>query len=277
VRATLVAGRRCLGFAYGCDNRPRWGYRQVHWLLVREGFRVNHKAVHRLYREEQLQVRRRGRKELKRLPRAPLLVEDRVNACWSMDFVTDSFGERSTFRVLNVLDEAAREAVALEPRRHHSGTSVANLLDRLGESRGLPEVIVTDNGPEFTSKAFNRWAYQRHVRVHFIDPGKPIQNAFVESFNGKFRDECLNEHYFESLEDAREKIEAWRVDYNEIRRHRTLKMTPAEYAAKLRAVEAAGPVENRKRPRFSTAPWTPRTAAPTAPTTRYSCDSTTEN
>ena len=259
-------------------ERPRWGYRQLHWLLVREGFRVDHKAVHRLYREEQLQVRRRGRKKLKRLPRAPLLVEERVNACWSMDFVSesDSFGERSTFRVLNVLDEAAREAVALEPRRHHSGATVANLLDRLGESRGLPEVIVTDNGPEFTSQAFNRWAYQRHVR-HFIDPGKPIQNAFVESFNGKFRDGCLNEHYFESLEDAREKIEAWRVDYNEIRRHRTLKMTPAEYAAKLRAVEAAGPVENRKRPRFSTAPWTPRTAAPTAPTTRYSCDSTTEN
>lgn len=259
-------------------ERPRWGYRQLHWLLLREGFRVNHKAVHRLYREEKLQVRRRGRKKLKRLPRAPLLVEERVNACWSMDFVSDSFAERTVFRVLNVLDEAAREAIALEPRRHHSGTTVASLLDQLGEARGLPEVIVVDNGPEFTSKALNRWAYQKGVRLHFIDPGKPMQNAFVESFNGKFRDECLSEHYFESLEDARDKIEVWRIDYNEIRRHRSLKMPPAAYAAKLRAVEAAGPVENRKRPRFSTAPWTPQTAAaPTAPTTHYSWNSTTEN
>lgn len=228
---------------------------------------MNHKLVHRVYREEGLQVRRRTRKKLKRLPRAPLLVTERLNECWSMDFVSDSCGERTPFRVLTVLDEAAREAVALEPRRHHSGSSVASLLDRIGAERGFPKVIVVDNGPEFTSKALSRWAYRRRVSLHHIDPGKPIQNAFIESFNGKFREECLNEHYFENMDHVRAVVEAWRIDYNELRRHRSLKMTPMAYAAQLRAMEAAGPVENRKRPRFSTAPWTPQTAAaPTAPT-----------
>lgn len=239
---------------------------------------MNHKRVHRIYREEGLQVRRRKRRRLKRMPRVPLLVAKRLNECWSMDFVSDSCGERTVFRVLVVLDEAAREAVALEPARHHSGRSVTMILDRVAAERGLPAVIVVDNGPEFTSKAFSQWAYRRNVQIHYIDPGKPTQNAFVESFNGKFRDECLSEHYFENIEDAREKIEAWRIDYNEVRRHRTLKMPPAAYAATLRTVEAAAPMENRKRPRFSTAAWTPPTdAAPTAPTARYSWSSTTEN
>jgi putative transposase len=132
-----------------------------------------------------------------------------------------------------------------EPGRHHSGHTVAEMLDRAIAERGLPDLILSDNGPEFTSKALGRWAYARNVRLSFIDPGKPMQNAFVESFNGKFRDECLNEHYFESMEDVREKVGAWRVDYNERRRHRSLGMPPSRYAAHLRAVDAArnGPLE----------------------------------
>ena len=193
-------------------ERPRWGYRNLHWLLTEEGFRVNVKRVLRIYREERLQVRRRGRKKLKRIPRAPMAVAARVNERWSMDFVADALADGPSFRVLNVVDEATREAVVQEPARHHSGHSVAAVLDRVIAERGLPDLLLSDNGPEFTSKALGRWAYARNVRLAFIDPGKPMQNAFLESFNGKFRDECLNEHYFESMEDARHTIEAWRID-----------------------------------------------------------------
>ncbi len=259
-------------------ERPRWGYRNLHWLLTEHGFKVNVKRVLRMYREERLQVRRRGRKKLKRVPRAPIAVAERINERWSMDFVSDALADGPSFRVLNVVDEATREAVVQEPARHHSGHTVAEMLDRAIAERGAPGLILADNGPEFTSKALGRWAYEKKVQLAFIAPGKPTQNAFVESFNGKFRDECLSEHYFESLDDAREKIEAWRVDYNEVRRHRSLKMPPARFAARLRAVEAAAPMENRERPRFPTAAWTPQTdAAPTAPTTHYSWNSKPED
>lgn len=221
--------------------RPRWGYRNLHWTLTQEGYAVNPKRILRMYREEQLFVRRRKRKSMKRVPRTPLQAATRINERWSMDFVSDSYGSGKSFRVLNVLDDAVREALIQEARRHHSGHSVAAALDRIAAERGLPSTILTDNGPEFTSKAFSRWAYQRGVQLRFIDPGKPTQNPFVESFNGKFRDECLNEHWFRDLDDAQEKIDEWRRLYNEGRRHRTLKMPPAWYAAKLRAVEAAGP------------------------------------
>lgn len=200
---------------------------------------MNHKRVLRMYREEQLFVRRRKRKSMKRVPRTPLVAAKRINERWSMDFVSDSYGTGRVFRVLNVLDDAVRESVLQEASPHHSGHSVAVLLDRVARERGLPSMILTDNGPEFTSKAFSRWAYKRGVQLHFIDPGKPTQNAFVESFNGKFRDECLNEHWFADLEDAQEKINEWRQLYNEGRRHRTLKMPPSQYAAILRAAEAA--------------------------------------
>jgi putative transposase len=217
---------------------PRWGYRNLHWTLTQEGYAVNHKRILRMYREEELFVRRKKRKTLKRTPRTPLRAATRWNERWSMDFVSDGLASGRRFRVLNVLEDAARESLAQEASSHHSGRSVTAILDRVASERGLPQAIVMDNGPEFTSKAFNRWAYERGVELRFIDPGKPIQNAFVESFNGKFRDECLNEHWFTSLEDAQEKIDEWRWLYNEARRHRTLRMPPARFAERLRAMEA---------------------------------------
>jgi len=248
-------------------ERPRWGYRNLHWLLCQEGFGVNHKRVHRIYRQEGLMVRRRRRKRLKSVARVPLVPARRPNERWSMDFVSDALSAGTVYRTLNVIDDATREALALEPALHHSGTRVSQVLDRIGEERGLPGVVVVDNGPEFSSKALSQWAYKRKVRLHFIEPGRPMQNAFVESFNGKFRDDCLNEHWFRDLHDARATIETWRRDYNEVRRHRTLKMPPARFADRLRAVEAAGPDGKPGTDPVSHSPLDAH--ASTAPTTPY--------
>jgi len=213
------------------SQRPRWGYRNLHWLLLEEGRLVNHKRVYRIYREERLMVRRRGRRRMKSIPRMPLACPTKVNERWSMDFVSDAISSGRLFRTLNVIDDKSRESLVGQVAHHHSGLTVSEQLDRVGAQRGLPEVIVADNGPEFRSRVLLRWAYARKVRIHFIDPGKPMQNAFVESFNGKFRDECLSEHWFTSIRDAQATIDVWRRDYNEVRRHRSLGMPPARYAA----------------------------------------------
>jgi putative transposase len=214
-------------------ERRRYGYRRLTVLLNRAGEVVNHKRVYRLYREEGLSVRQRKRKRMGAVERQPLTLPTCPNQRWSMDFVADGLGDGRKFRSLNIVDDYSRECVAAEVDTSIPGGRVVRVLDRLRELRGLPQVLVTDNGPEFAGRALDVWAYQRGVKLHFIEPGKPVQNAFVESFNGKMRDECLNEHWFGTLAEARQTIEAWRRDYNEVRPHSSLgNQTPQEFTAR---------------------------------------------
>lgn len=211
--------------------RPRWGYRRLHWLLRREGQRVNRKRIYRLYRELGLVVRRRKRKRIA-VARRPITPPTRPNQRWSMDFVSDALADGRKFRCLTLGDDFTRESSAIETDFALSGERVVRVLERVGAVRGFPEVIVCDNGPEFTSQALDQWAHERGVHLQFIDPGKPVQNAFAESFNGRLRDECLNDNWFVSLLDAQQTIEAHRQDHNTARPHSSLgNLTPSEYAA----------------------------------------------
>ena len=222
-------------------ERRRFGYRRLWVLLRREGFEVNHKRVYRLYREEGLAVRRRKRKRIASVVRVPRQAPERPNQRWSMDFVSDALANGRRIRVLTVIDDFTRESLATEVDTSLPGMRVTRVLDRLADERGLPEVITVDNGPEFAGKTLDAWAYAHGVRLHFIDPGKPVQNAFIESFNGRLRDECLNEHWFMSLPAARTIIEAWRDDYNTVRPHSALgNRTPAEFAEQVARKTAAG-------------------------------------
>jgi putative transposase len=210
------------------ERYPRYGYPTLHDMLRAEGLVRNPKRTYRIYREEGLQVRTKRRKKLTR-PRVPMLVPDKVNQRWSMDFVSDQLANGRRFRVLNVVDDYSRECVLQVVDTSISGQRVARELAQL--ARSLPKTIVVDNGPEFTSKAMFFWAKHAGVKLHFIQPGKPTQNAFVESFNGKFRDYCLNLNWFASLEDARETIDSWRDHYNHVRPHRSLgRKPPAVFA-----------------------------------------------
>jgi putative transposase len=211
-------------------ERRRFGYRRLTVLLRREGWAVNHKRVYRLYREEGLGVRRRKRKRIGSVERQPLAIPTWQNQRWSMDFISDALSEGRKFRSLNIVDDFNRECLAAEVDTSITGARVVRVLERLRERRGLPQILVMDNGPEFAGRAVDVWAYEQGVKLHFIEPGKPVQNAFIESFNGKMRDECLNEHWFMSLGEARETIEAWRRDYNEVRPHASLgNRTPQEF------------------------------------------------
>jgi putative transposase len=213
------------------QDYPRYGCPTLHDMLVAEGRVVNYKRTYRLYREEGLQVRRKRRKRLN-IPRIPMLVPSGVNERWSVDFMSDQLANGRRLRVFNVVDDFTRECVLQIVDFSISGQRVANELERLSSSRALPKTIVCDNGPELTSQAMFLWAQQRGVKLHFIQPGKPMQNAFVESFNGKFREYCLDLNWFTSLEDARLRIERWRTHYNHIRPHRSLnRKPPAVFAA----------------------------------------------
>jgi putative transposase len=212
--------------------RARFGYRRLHILLERDGLAVNHKRVHRIYQAAGLQVRRRRRKRLTRAERVPLPTASQRLERWSMDFTTDTLADGRNFRTLNIVDDFTRECMAIEVDRSLPGPRVTRVLDRLHAAVGLPQTIVVDNGPEFAGRTLDAWAYARGVTLRFIRPGKPIENAYVESFNGKFRDECLNEHWFVNLVDAKTAIEAWRVDYNTVRPHSSLGgRTPDQFAA----------------------------------------------
>jgi putative transposase len=212
-------------------KRPRWGYRRLHTLVEGDGLRVNHKRVHRIYRGAALQVPRRRRKRRIRGERVPLPLPSERRQRWSMDFVTDTLADGRGFRTLNIVDDFTRECVAIEVDRSLPGPRVVRVLDRLQALLGVPQAIVLDNGPEFRGRALDTWAATNRVELRFIRPGKPIENAFVESFNGKFRDECLNEHWFASIAEAQAIIEAWRVDYNTVRPHSSLAGdTPAHFA-----------------------------------------------
>ncbi|MCF1439218.1 MAG: IS3 family transposase [Shewanella sp.] len=211
-------------------QHSRYGYLLLHGLLKAEGLVVNKKRTYRLYTEERLQVRTKKRKKLQR-PRLPMEVPIAANQRWSMDFVSDQLSSGRRFRVLNVVDDYSREIVGQLVATSISGQQVARFLDQLADSRGLPPMIVCDNGPEFTSKALFFWAKERRTKLGFIQPGKPTQNAFVESLNGKFRNECLNQHWFRSLDEARWEIEQWRNHYNHIRPHSALGyIPPVEFA-----------------------------------------------
>ena len=215
-------------------DRPRFGYRRLHTLVDREGLRVNHKRVYGVYRGAGLQVRRRRRKRLTRGQRVPLPTPSRRGERWSMDFMVDTLADGRGFRTLNIVDDFTRECLAIEVDRSLPGLRVVRVLERLLATIGLPEIIVVDNGPEFSGRTLDTWAYAHGVQLRFIRPGKPIENAFVESFNGKFRDECLNEHWFTSIAEAQTLIEAWRVDYNTVRPHSALqRATPEQFANSL--------------------------------------------
>lgn len=215
-------------------ERRRFGYRRIHVLLRREGHLVNHKRLFRLYREEKLTVRKRGGRKRAIGTRAPMLVPMVANDRWSLDFVSDQFTDGRRLRILTVVDDCTRECLALVADTSLSGLRVARELDRIIEERGKPRMIVSDNGSEFTSNAILQWADRTKVDWHYIAPGKPIQNAFIESFNGRLRDELLNETLFSSLAHARSALSNWRSDYNDQRPHSGLGwLTPAEFAQTL--------------------------------------------
>ena len=218
---------------------PRYGYRMMTDRIRWEGLRVNYKRVYRVYREEGLQLPKRRRKRLRSVRREPLQPAETLNARWSMDFMSDALADGRKFRVLNVLDNFSRECLAIEVNTSVPGSSVTRVLDGIAVQRGYPEVIVVDNGPEFRGREMDTWACRHGVRLHFIDPGKPMQNAFVESFNDKCRAECLNSHWFMGVGEARERIAAWREEYNERRPHRSLgRIPPAAYARRAAALQA---------------------------------------
>ncbi|MEM7210569.1 MAG: IS3 family transposase [Pseudomonadota bacterium] len=213
------------------SERRRFGYRRLHILLKREGWVVNWKRLYRIYKQEELTVRKRGGRKRAVGTRAPMTIPQGPNQRWSLDFVSDSLIWGHRFRVLCVIDDFSRECLATVVDTSLSGHRVAHELDRIAKMRGYPRMVVSDNGTELTSNAMLKWQEDRKVEWHCIAPGKPMQNGFVESFNGKLRDECLNENQFKSLRHARESIADWRNDYNHYRPHTSLDgLTPCEYA-----------------------------------------------
>ena len=211
-------------------QQSAYGYLILHGLLKAEGLVINRKRTYRIYTEEHLQVRTKRRTKLQR-PRQPMEVPTSVNERWSMDFVSDQLTNGRRFRVLNVVDDFSREMVGQLVSVSISGQQTARFLTQLCEERGAPRTIICDNGTEFTSKAMFFWSKQTGVSLGFIQPGKPTQNAFVESLNGKFRNECLNQHWFRTMDEARVEIDLWRAHYNHVRPHSSLNyMPPVEYA-----------------------------------------------
>ena len=226
-------------------ERRRFGYRRLHWMLRREGYRMNHKKLYRLYRDHGLTVRKRGGRKRSLGTRAPVMSPTGPNQRWSLDFVHDSTADGRRFRVLNIVDDYTRECLAAVVDTSLPGMRVVRELEHLCELRGCPQMIVSDNGTEFTSRAVLTWAETR-LHWHFISPGKPMQNGFAESFNGRMRDECLNERWFISLHHAQEVIAEWREDYNHVRPHGRLgNLTPSEFAAAVQERALTCPVEGR--------------------------------
>ena len=232
VASELVADLRQVAM-----ERPRFGYRRLHVMLKRKGWTVNKKLVLRLVRENGWLVRRKLRKKLAAVPRVQQPQPARANQAWAMDFVHDGTAGGRTFRTLNVVDRLTRECLGIEVNTSITGCYVVAVLTLLVAMRGKPDSIRVDNGPEFISKALDAWAFENGIALHFIRPGKPTENGHIESFNGRLRDECLNVNWFIDLADAKEKIELWRKDYNEVRPHSSLGyLTPIEYINQLRRV-----------------------------------------
>ena len=222
----LVARLKDLASQY-----PRYGYPTLHGMLRSEGLVINPKRTYRIYSQLGLQVRTKRRKKIVR-PRIPMIVPNRMNQRWSVDFVSDQLADGRRFRILNVIDDYSRECVGQIVDTSISGFRVARFLDQLKQTRGLPNTIVCDNGTEFTSKALFFWSQKTQTKLHFIQPGKPTQNAFIESFNARFRDTCLNQYWFRGLSEAKRLIEQWRVHYNNVRPHSSLNYLPPTVFAK---------------------------------------------
>jgi putative transposase len=220
--------------------RVRYGYRRLHVLLQREGWKVNHKRVYRIYTEEGLAVRTKKRKKRVSAVRMVRPGATVPNQRWSMDFVSDSLHDGRRFRVLTLVDHFTRESPVIEVGSSIPGKRVVEILDRLAFTNGVPEIITVDNGPEFTGRALDEWAHRNGVKLDYIRPGKPVENAYIESFNGRLREECLDENWFTSIEDAKIKIESWRIDYNEQRPHSSLgNETPQAFAESWRQSKTA--------------------------------------
>jgi putative transposase len=222
------------------EERRRWGYRRLHVLLQREGWTVNSKRVYRIYVEQKLMVRRRKRRRrICAQARVLLAAPMRANETWTMDFLQDALASGRKVRTLSIEDAYTREMLAIEVDTSLPSLRVVRVLEKLRQQRALPVRIVIDNGTEFTAKALDQWAYEHKVTLHFITPGRPMENGYIESFHGKFREECLNEHWFLNLDDARETIESWRIDYNRVRPHSSLGyLTPEEFATGYANVES---------------------------------------
>jgi putative transposase len=212
------------------SQRRRFGYRRLHILLRREGWAINHKKLYRLYKEEGLSVKKRTGRKRAIGTRRPLPLPGRPNQVWSLDFMSDALEDGRRFRILGVMDQYSRQCLDLVADTSISGKRVARELDKLVERHGKPETVVSDNGTELTSKAILKWAADNKVAWHYITPGRPSENGFTESLNGKIRDECLNEHLFRSLSHVRDILDAWRQDYNYVRPHSSLNdRTPMEF------------------------------------------------
>ena len=228
------------------QTRRRFGCPRLHVMLRREGFMINHKRTERIYRQEGLILRIRRRKKLSSLLRTEMPKPNYPNHIWSMDFMRDSLSDGRAIKVLSIVDEYTRKCFRIEIDTSINGVRVTRALTEISQIGALPEIIIIDNGPEFIGKALDAWAYQRGVKLAFIRPGRPVENAYIESFNGRFRDECLNENWFLSLEHARRIIEKWRIDYNNERPHSSLGyLTPEEFIRR----ESAAADKNEK---FST-------------------------
>ncbi len=243
------------------EARRRFGYRRLQVLLEREGWQVNHKRVYRLYVEEKLSLRRK-RDRKRSTVRQPLPEPVAANQVWSVDFMTDALSSGRRFRTLNIVDDYTRECLAIEVDTSLGGGRVVRVLEELKQRRGLPLKIRSDNGPEFVSRAVDQWADEQGLHWHTIQPGRPMENGYVESFNGRFRDECLNENWFTDLDDARVKIADWKQDYNQRRPHSSLQYgTPEEFAALSVAsfyktsvgqeASNAGPLPHAPHPRYA--------------------------
>lgn len=243
---TLQLSARIVDIAHA---RRRFGYRRIHDLIRPEFPGVNHKRVYRLYKDANLAVRRRKKAKRPASERVPLQLAKAINEVWSMDFVSDSLASGRRIKCLTVADDFSHECLEIAVDYGVSGEYVTRILDRVAVFRGYPLAVRTDNGPEFTSRKFLAWTHAHGVRHILIQPGRPMQNGYIESFNGKFRDECLNEQWFETLTQAREEIALWRQDYNEIRPHSSLgRIPPAAFAQKHRSgtTAASDPINQHK-------------------------------
>ena len=216
------------------EEKRRFGYRRIGYLLLREGYKINHKRVYRLYKAQGLEVRKRKKRRKALGSRIPPRVLLSANQRWSIDFVMDALADGRRIRLMTIVDDYTRESLKILVERSITGVRVAQELSELIKSRGKPEEILSDNGTEFTSNAILSWSQEENVKWSYIQPGKPMQNGYAESFNGKLRDECLNENMFETLAEARILVERWRKDYNEQRPHSSLGgLTPEAYARQM--------------------------------------------
>ena len=245
------------------EQRRRFGYKRLHVLLVREGWKVNHKRIYRIYVEEKLAVRKRRKWRRISVSRDTRMTAMEANQIWSMEFVADALIGGRRLRTLNIVDEHTREALAIEVDTSLPGMRVVRVLEQLRASGRKPRQIMIDNGPEFAGRALDQWAHEHGVQLRFITPGRPSENGYIESFNGRLRDECLNENWFVNLQHAKQKIEEWRLDYNEVRPHSALGYrTPKEFAAEkqnlLGSQERSGaPLQIAAPPKTGMLPTTP--------------------